>query len=70
MEIWSKMQFGLCQNITMLFLLYLVNHLFVVGVFFLFSFFFLIVLSNYQVSGTVLRNSRVPKKDKILAFKA
>lgn len=71
LEILSKMQFGLCQNITMLFLLCLVTHLFVVGVFFLFFFFFFLN-SFEQLPGVrhcpqELRNQ---KKDKILALKA
>ena len=40
LEILSKMQFGLCPNITMLFLLCLVTHLFIVGGFILLFFFF------------------------------
>ena len=70
LEILSKMQFGLCPNITMLFLLCLVTHLFIVGGFILLLFFFLIVLSSYQASDTVLRNSGTKKRDKIVALKA
>ena len=54
LEILSKMRFGLCQNLTMLFLPCPITHFLCV----LFVFCFLIVLSNYQVSGTALKNSR------------